>query len=54
MCWYTTSSSLNPNVSSQATHLLLGHFAFRSSAEPHRRKGRTADTHVDIHLQRGT
>lgn len=54
MCCYKTSCSLNPTVSSQATHLLLGHFAFRSSAEPHRSFSWKAakQAHVDIHLQR--
>lgn len=52
MCWYKTSSSLNPTVSSQSAHLLLGHFALRSSAELLRSlqaalKGRETKTHIE-------
>lgn len=45
MCWYKTSSSLNPTASSQAAHLLLGHFAFRSTSQL-QLKGSETTTHT--------
>lgn len=57
MCWYMTSSSLNPAVSSQTERLLLGHFALRSDAKPQcgfAERQRNQHTHVDMHLQRST
>lgn len=55
MCWYKTSSSLNPTVSSQAAHLLLGHFALRSSATSQLQlKGRETNTHLVIYLLSNT